>query len=448
MTVVSVSSNQSLEFLVVHGVVRSALVSSTVRLFIVMTCSAMVHAIGAFGIASNIVNIAVFATQGFSDSVNISLTTLAVSDLMTITTAQWLLLCLNPWFQANLDLSFYAAEVQTLTGGYPHVFFSRVSAWVTAFISLERAVAVTQPFRVRRIFTRRVTTAFSMAVFPVVWAGAAPLYATARLGKKFFPAPVNSTLFGLLFSPNHGDVMKATSPVTEIFGPIANFSVVIVCSAIIRIKVTSMARWRSKVTGTPSQATDTTGQPTDCDQGNQKQSFKLEMTKSEKTFQPKAGETCNSSAELNGADTAVNRNSKTQFSKISKTSGNFSDVVTPNPSSIAEESKSSTVEGKESSRMKTNPLSGKERRLVVMVSAVAAIFIACYTPLVMQLAARIIVPELSSTGRYRSLNATIGVIGIMLGCLNASINAIVYWRMSTNYKTTFRRLVSTCRRSR
>ena len=428
----------------------STLVSSTVKLAIVMTCSALVHAIGALGIASNMVNIVVFSAQGFSETVNISLVTLAVSDLLTILTAQWLVLCLNPWFQADLSLAFYAPEVQTLTGGYPHIFFSRVSAWITAFISLERAVAVTQPFKVRRIFTRGLTTVFNIAVFPVVWTGAAPLYTTAWLGEKFFPDPLNSTLLGLLFSSSHRNVMSATSPLFEVCGPITNFCIIIVCTAIIRIKVQSMARWRSKVTGSHNQTTDFRGQIGLAKTAkNQKQSKEL-SPETEKIDGGETSQTCTDYAmpdtteklpDSEHGPSAVVPRSRYAVQELPKPSASNKPPA-PFARTLNSDQSLDTV----NVGLKTNnPLSNKERRLVVMVSAVAAIFIACYTPLVAQVAARILIPELSSTGRYRALNASLGTVGIMLGCLNASINGFVYWRMSSNYRATFLKVFAVCR---
>ncbi|GFN76500.1 chemosensory receptor b [Plakobranchus ocellatus] len=431
--------------------VRAGIVSSTTRLYIVLTSSALVHAVGTFGIITNIINIAVFATQGFADSVNISLFTLAISDLFSILAAQWLMICLNPWFQSNLKLSFFAAETQTLTGGYVHVFFSRVSAWITAFVSLERSVAVTQPFRVRRIFTRRVTTVFNLMVFPVVWSGAAPLYATSRLTDKFYPPPINLTLVGLVYLPNHKHVMSITSPLTEMFGPLACFTIVIVCTMIIRIKVTKMARWRSKVTGHGVNETDKTNMT----EGSQtaKQPFKKA---------PAAEHQLKSKENLCNTDKTDFAKSKTQNDDPSLHNEKTNSIFTvhseqkagnghkdmKNSEATAPKSENTPIPTRSTtspSTKSTGTISHKEQRLVVMVSGVSAIFIVCYTPLVVQLASRIIVPELNSTGRYRNLNASIGTIGVLLGCINASINAIVYWTMSSKYRTTFNGLLIACK---
>ncbi|KAK0056412.1 allatostatin-A receptor, partial [Biomphalaria pfeifferi] len=71
---------------------------------------------------------------------------LAVSDVGMLGTLVWLNLCFNPLFH-NLDLPFDSVEIQYLTAGWPHVVFTQITSWITAFITLERCLCIALPLK-------------------------------------------------------------------------------------------------------------------------------------------------------------------------------------------------------------------------------------------------------------------------------------------------------------
>ncbi|KAK3790468.1 hypothetical protein RRG08_015937 [Elysia crispata] len=91
--------------------------------------------IGAFGTAGNIVNIIVYIKMGFAESTNISLMALACSDLGVVVTAIGTELV---FFLPVVEGVSIAPEVSFTLVAFPHLILTRVSALITAFISLER----------------------------------------------------------------------------------------------------------------------------------------------------------------------------------------------------------------------------------------------------------------------------------------------------------------------
>lgn len=79
--------------------------------------------------------------------------------------------CYNPAFD-TLDLGTDPVEFQYLTGAWPHVAFTRVTSWITAFITLERCLCITMPLKVRDWFYNIIA-----------WVGNSRVYFGRRCGK-------------------------------------------------------------------------------------------------------------------------------------------------------------------------------------------------------------------------------------------------------------------------
>ena len=58
------------------------------------------------------------STQGFKDSVNISLFGLAIADFGALITLVWMAVCFTPWFRFS-DIPFESTDVQYPTAGRP-----------------------------------------------------------------------------------------------------------------------------------------------------------------------------------------------------------------------------------------------------------------------------------------------------------------------------------------
>ncbi|KAH9490710.1 hypothetical protein Btru_032849 [Bulinus truncatus] len=230
-----------------NGQVPNGLVSYEVREIVVTSNIFFGEIVGLLGIVANVVNVVVFSRMGFGDTVNISLTALAVSDIGALVTLQWFNVIVNPWF-LSLDLPFLPLEIQSLTAGYPHNYFVKVTGFITAFVAFERCLCVTLPFKVRRLITKNLALVFNVTVFFVIALTMFPVYYTAYYDWKF-DLKLNKTVLGIFYTPNINDVLGPSLFLTNFAVPLIAFSVIIICNIVIGFRLKRAAIWRQATSG-------------------------------------------------------------------------------------------------------------------------------------------------------------------------------------------------------
>ncbi|CAL1540386.1 unnamed protein product, partial [Lymnaea stagnalis] len=225
---------------------------------VLMVCLLFLGEIFAiFGIAANIINIAVFVRQGLSETINISFASLSASNIGALVTFQWYSVCVNPWF-LRADIPFLPMDIQTLTAGYPHNYFSRVAGFITAFVAFERYLCVVVPLKVRRIITKRLTIVFNIGVYVVMVMNSFPVYYVSRFDWKFEPI-ANKSLYGLIYAPNRHNVMRVSYFITDFIVPFSAFFVVIFCTINLGVTLKTKAVWRKSVSRPVSTSGDDMG---------------------------------------------------------------------------------------------------------------------------------------------------------------------------------------------
>lgn len=150
-----------------------------------------------FGFLFNLVNIAVFIKQGSFDSVNVPLLGLAVSDAgaslsLFVYSLQYSLLFSQHF--GFVDLT----SVMNLTVLWPHVLFTRVTCWITVFITFERYLCIALPLKVKIIINRKRTIAAVVAIFVVMVTSVAPVLIACRLGSVDIFS--NFTMLSIIYS--------------------------------------------------------------------------------------------------------------------------------------------------------------------------------------------------------------------------------------------------------
>ncbi|KAK0066679.1 G-protein coupled receptor C02B8.5 [Biomphalaria pfeifferi] len=223
------------------------LVSYEVREIVVTANILFGEIVGLLGIVANVINVVVFSKIGFSDTVNISLAALAVSDVGALVTLQWFNVIVNPWF-LQLDLPFLPLEIQSLTAGYPHNYFVKVTGFITAFVAFERCLCVTLPFKVKTLITKRIALAFNVAVFFVIALTMFPVYYTAYYDWKF-DAKKNKTVLGIFYTKNINDVLGPSLFLTNSVVPLVSFAVIILCNIVIAFRLKRASVWRQMSSG-------------------------------------------------------------------------------------------------------------------------------------------------------------------------------------------------------
>ncbi|GFN92654.1 chemosensory receptor a [Plakobranchus ocellatus] len=124
--------------------------------------------VGTIGIVANILVIITCAKIGFSETINISYLTLGISDLIlsAIRTYGALLFVFD---MTKTDVNFDPTSVSVTTVFYPGQGFEKTTAFITAFIALERCLCVQFPLHVKRYVTKRKTILYFVVIFLVAF---------------------------------------------------------------------------------------------------------------------------------------------------------------------------------------------------------------------------------------------------------------------------------------
>ncbi|KAK0067957.1 FMRFamide receptor [Biomphalaria pfeifferi] len=89
-------------------------------------------------------------------------------------------------------------------------------------------------------------------------------------------------------------------------------------------------------------------------------------------------------------------------------------------------------------------MSRRDRAAIKMVIVIASLFIVNFSPTVAFFGAVFIVPEFNITGKYRNLFLVSAAFAFITDALNASINIVSYYTMSTKYRQTFQQVFHRC----
>ncbi|XP_012943213.1 neurotensin receptor type 2-like [Aplysia californica] len=209
-------------------------------LIIVLYVAAM-GSVCFFGIIFNAVNIYVFFKQGFKDTVNITLFSLAVSDMGALVALLWASVCFNPLFAQSV-LPVVYQDLVYITSGWPTTIFARISSWITAFVTFERCLCIALPLKVKTIITPRRTIYVIVSIYIGVAACVAPVFYSISLGPKYI-SEVNMTMIGIVYI-SHGVFIEGISLLISVFSQLVSFFSVIVCTVILVQTLLIKSRWR------------------------------------------------------------------------------------------------------------------------------------------------------------------------------------------------------------
>ncbi|KAK6959138.1 FMRFamide receptor [Biomphalaria glabrata] len=304
--------------------------------------------IGVLGIVGNVINIVAFTKEGLQDSVNITLSALAVSDIGALLTQMVVNICFSPFWN-GADIQYSSLVVFSTMFFYPREYFVRVSGLITAFATSERCMCVLLPLKVKGIITRKVAAVVVGSIFVVISAYMFPPYYVTYFDWGL-DTKRNQTKILLLYRNNPETVLRVSYLITDMFVPYATFFILILCNAVIVVRLRSSWRWRRTVTS-----------------------------------------------------------------------------------------------GKHSG---SKEISGKEKKLVKMLTTVSIIFLLCLTPQSAMLTALGIVRELKINGPYFDLSLLVYSFTFLLETINCSVNIIVYYNMSSKFRERIQTWLPCLRRAK
>ncbi|XP_059153050.1 galanin-like G-protein coupled receptor npr-9 [Physella acuta] len=214
-----------------------------VRDFFLATNLLVCGTAGLFGIVGNVINIIVFYKQGYTDSVNITLTALALSDMGALLTLQLINFLTNPWI-LHADIDTYPIDLCMMIAFYPHNYFIRVCGFVTSFASFERCICVVSPLKVRNIITPKRALVVNVLIFSITTLALFPPYYIGYLDWTYIPA-FNRTKLTVIYRQNPYTIFDVSYIVTDLVAPYTTFFILITSTSIIAIKLQGQAKWRT-----------------------------------------------------------------------------------------------------------------------------------------------------------------------------------------------------------
>ncbi|XP_005109356.1 thyrotropin-releasing hormone receptor-like [Aplysia californica] len=202
--------------------------------------------INIFGVVTNSINLRVFVRQGIaSDTTTIGLSALALSDLMGCIFMIPASLCYVVKFVNYTDYR-NCVSLTSMTCHYPHVMFSRITCWLTVYISLERTLCVLMPLKVKFLLRPRVARNAVLAIFVFFFIFHVPFAANSRIIWVFNPAFNRSmtlnvvTEIGLVF-------LYLNSLIgTTILSTVA-MVIVAITTSVMLYKLKTIQKWRKSI---------------------------------------------------------------------------------------------------------------------------------------------------------------------------------------------------------
>ncbi|RUS73843.1 hypothetical protein EGW08_018387 [Elysia chlorotica] len=209
------------------------------------------------GILGNILVIITYAKIGLSESINISYCALGVSDLLVVLSIAWGAVCYVPAFIES-DVPFLPRQVVIITGDACIEMFGSCTAWLTAFISLERCLCVLLPLKFKDIITWRRSILIILTIFTLTIASFLGVYLNLYSFETTFAIERNETVLGFEFQNSTDadllyDFSLAFSAVVMNLLPV---TFIFVCSTTLVVNMRRKATWRLSAT---SQATGQNG---------------------------------------------------------------------------------------------------------------------------------------------------------------------------------------------
>ena len=109
------------------------------------------------------------------ETTNISLTSLALCNIGAIFTLQFYSVVSNPW-TLNSDLIFDPVDFTITFSIYPHNYNTRVSGFITVYITLERCLCLLMPLQIKTFITRKISYSLMVIFYLVTFLNILPIY--------------------------------------------------------------------------------------------------------------------------------------------------------------------------------------------------------------------------------------------------------------------------------
>lgn len=226
----------------IHFDITSTIISDSQRDIISLIGNVFLSSgFSTFGIVANIINLIIFHRQGLDTTINISFFSLGISDLLGLIFQQISNIFVSPWF-VKLDLPMSYSGMQFMTARIPRGLFTRVTFFITVYITAERCLCVAFPLHIKQWITPRRTVIILISIYTLTLGTAISLYSTSFIAWKFYPER-NRSLLSLGFRNFKTTAFAMSYFVLATSGVVAFLSVVILTLVLVH-KLGQKNNWR------------------------------------------------------------------------------------------------------------------------------------------------------------------------------------------------------------
>ena len=204
--------------------------------------------IAAFGLVGNLLIIITYTSIGFSESINISYCALSISDMFCIIFLTWHAICFVPAFY-DWDIPFEARKFVIPTGGHTSAIFLKTTAWITAYISLERCLCVVFPLRFKRIVSRKRTIVAIAAIISLTLLPLASIVFYTYVFDFVFDAAKNMTFLSAMYrkSSLSNTLTRVNYVYKLVFMNFTPFGIILICAVVLAVQLSRSVSWRREM---------------------------------------------------------------------------------------------------------------------------------------------------------------------------------------------------------
>lgn len=256
-----------------------ALVSNEVREMLeYMVDFSLISVVCLIGAFTNAVAIAIFYRQGYNDTINISLTSIAFWDIIK---------CICGFMYRTRGIarhfspafSFTYETIVLFVFANPSFYCTPVTSALAAYVAVERCLCVSLPFTVKYLLTRKVVTIVMVALSIISFSSLAVTYAARRIVWVYsskFDAVIATEVYA---DPSTTDAFNNYYSVVLMVWVVASLVLQSICTVIITYHLNKASKFRSQSSNAVVASTDVNKQKDDSEKNAKMSSRDKHVTK-------------------------------------------------------------------------------------------------------------------------------------------------------------------------
>ncbi|BFY97528.1 hypothetical protein BsWGS_00568 [Bradybaena similaris] len=202
--------------------------------------------ISNIGVVSNVLVIVVFIKQGFKESVNISMTTIAVWDLAKCLAASMQRMAgpMAVWSEADAESW---TNISVVAFSHLICYSTYVTSVLAAYVAVERCLCVCIPFKVKWLLTPKVALAISLTISVVIlglFVVMSGIYDIIWVYSDIYNQTIAVYLKNDFYYANEYPLFEYYN-LSGILWPLVSFVVIVFCTLVIVRKLKESSKFRS-----------------------------------------------------------------------------------------------------------------------------------------------------------------------------------------------------------